>query len=420
MAYAEKRISTAKGSKGKVTWRSRYKKPDGTWGSEPGFPTKKTAENWGDEQEAAIRAGRWIDPGKARTPFGAWAREWMTTQSPRGATIDDRWGNLQRHILPRWETTPLCDINWFDTETWSHTLAAAETVISNILTLMSQIMNGAVDAKYITVNPLSGRRRRKTTCTRTPQGPRKQADEDKWATPEVVLQLAQRLGPRTGLHVLTTAWTGLRSGESLGLNRCNTLLRRRQAHEGGYFECPVIRVHPEVGTLAEYTEREPDGTRKKAVRVIEPPKNRASVRDIDLPPFLAELLEKHLANWPYDYVFCRKDGDWWWRSGWTRVLRPAADGRPHRKAAGGAPERVAWDPIMPGLTMRDLRHTHDTWQSEDNVNPVLAHEQAGHKYPGIKGTYQHPTPAMRLHRLEAFESRYWRAMHNLGIKELWL
>ncbi len=61
MAYAEKRLSTAKGSKGKISWRSRYKKPDGTWGSEPGFPTKKTAENWGEEQEAAIRAGRWID-----------------------------------------------------------------------------------------------------------------------------------------------------------------------------------------------------------------------------------------------------------------------------------------------------------------------------------------------------------------------
>ena len=25
---------------------------------------------------------------------------------------------------------------------------------------------------------------------------------------------------------------------------------------------------------------------------------------------------------------------------------------------------------MPGLTMRALRHTHDTWQAEDDVNPV--------------------------------------------------
>jgi integrase len=74
---------------------------------------------------------------------------------------------------------------------------------------------------------------------------------------------------------------------------------------------------------------------------------------------------------------------------------------------------------MPGLTMRDLRHTHDTWQAEDNVAPILAHEQAGHKFPGIKGVYQHPTPEMRQYRLEALQRRYVRAMGNLGLTELW-
>ncbi|MGH4028515.1 hypothetical protein ACQB60_06215 [Actinomycetota bacterium Odt1-20B] len=44
--------------KGSQSQACRYKKPDGTWGSQPGFPTKTTTENWGDEQEAAIRAGR--------------------------------------------------------------------------------------------------------------------------------------------------------------------------------------------------------------------------------------------------------------------------------------------------------------------------------------------------------------------------
>ncbi|KUH38427.1 hypothetical protein ATE80_13240, partial [Streptomyces kanasensis] len=61
MAYAEKRGT------GKNPWRARYKKPDGSLGSEPGFRTKRAAEEWGEDQEAAIRAGRWRDPDKART-----------------------------------------------------------------------------------------------------------------------------------------------------------------------------------------------------------------------------------------------------------------------------------------------------------------------------------------------------------------
>ncbi|MEV0068057.1 MULTISPECIES: helix-turn-helix domain-containing protein [unclassified Amycolatopsis] len=31
-------------------WRARYKRPDGTWGSRSGFPTKKAAEDWGLER----------------------------------------------------------------------------------------------------------------------------------------------------------------------------------------------------------------------------------------------------------------------------------------------------------------------------------------------------------------------------------
>ncbi|MEV7950631.1 hypothetical protein AB0O74_27115 [Streptomyces rubiginosohelvolus] len=66
-----------------------------------------------------------------------------------------------------------------------------------------------------------------------------------------------------------------------------------------------------------------------------------------------------------------------------------------------------------------MRHTHDTWQAEGDVNPVPPHEQSGHKYPGIKGTYQHPTPAMRKHRLKAFDRRYARGMETLGWQEIW-
>lgn len=419
MAHAEKVFKVKNGKKTtKYTWRCRYKKPDGTWGSEPGFPTKKLAEEWGEGQEAAMREGRWIDPALSRMTFGEFAKRWMAAQTPRGRTVINRWELLERHILPRWEHVALHSINWFDVESWSRTLTCAASVVGHSLTLMSQIMTGAVDARHIAVNPLYGRRKTGKSNSAA-SGPRKASDEEKWAPPEVVLQLAQRMGPVNGLHVLTTAFTGLRWGEGIGLHRRNTLLTRRQAYDGGFFECPIVRVEAEEGELAEYSVREEGVKKKRRIQQLEPPKNETSVRDIDVPPFLARLLAKHLANWPHEFVFCTPTGTWWWRNNWGVVLRPAADGRAATKRNGRWPAKEKWDPIMPGLTMRDLRHTHDTWQAEDNVAPILAHEQAGHKFPGIKGVYQHPTPEMRQYRLEALQRRYVRAMGNLGLTELW-
>lgn len=415
MAYAEKVYKVRNGKQTKqFTWRARYKKPDGTWGSEPGFPTKKLAEEWGDDQEAAIRDGRWVDPELSRKKFGDFAREWMKAQKPRGKTDDNRWERLDSHIFPRWKDAELISITWFDVEAWARTLTCARSTTRDCVSLMGRILNGAVDSRHLTANPIAGRR-----LTGLPTDTaKKKADEDTVAEPEVVLQLARRLGPVYGLHIVTDAFTGLRYEELVGLQRHNTLLKRRQRHDGGVFTCPIIRVDKDQGALAEYFKRDEEG-RRRVFRGLEPPKNAKSARDIDVPPFLAQLLEKHLADWPYDFVFTTLTGKWWWRNYWHSILRPAADGRDARPKARGTAVKEAWAPLMPGLTLRDLRHTHDTWQEEIGVRPVLGYEQMGHAYPGIKGTYRHPTPPMRQARLDGLQEIYERAMANLGWVSIW-
>ncbi|GAA2192846.1 hypothetical protein [Streptomyces bangladeshensis] len=417
MAYAEKVFKVRNGKKTKqFTWRVRYKKPDGSWGSEPGFPTKRLAEDWGEQQEAAIREGRWVDPDLSRTKFGAFVAEWMEAQKPRGRTTMNRWERLETHILPKWRDTPLIALNWFDVEAWARVLAltVARSTVRDCVQLMSRIVNGAVDKRYLTVNPLAGRR-----LTGLPADiVEKKSDEDQVFEPEAVLQLARRLGPVYGLHIVTAAWTGLRWEELTGLHRRNTLLERSQKHDGGVFTCPVIRIDKADGALAEYYVRDEEG-RRRTYRALEPPKNAKSARDVDVPPFLAQLLEKHLADWPHDFVFTTKTGKWWWRSYWFGVLRPAADGRDERKPGRGRPACPKWEPLTPGLTMRDLRHTHDSWQEQIDVAPVLGYEQMGHKYPGIKGTYRHPTPPMRIKRLKGLQELYERAMRNLGWETIW-
>ena len=64
MAYAEKRGNL---------WRARWRGPDGTLESKPGFQTRKAAENYGRDQEAAIRGNTYVDPraGRSRSPSGS-------------------------------------------------------------------------------------------------------------------------------------------------------------------------------------------------------------------------------------------------------------------------------------------------------------------------------------------------------------
>jgi integrase len=417
MAYAEK-VYKVRGGKQttKYTWRARYKKPDGTWGSEPGFPTKGTAEKWGEEQEAAMRAGRWIDPSLSRKTFGDFAEQWMAAQKPRGQTVMNRRERLTQTILPRWRDTPLIDITWFEVEAWARGLSCAHVTTKICVRLMSQILGGAVDARYLAVNPLQGRRLGGLPADTARR--RKTEHEDMWARPEEVLQMARRMGPVDGLLVLSMAFLGLRVEEALGLHRRNTLLTRRQQHDDGVFTCPVIRIDADQGALVEYYKYGDDGRRIK-FRGLEPPKNPQSARDIDVPPFLVSLLEERLADWPHEFVFARTDGSWWPRGTLLPIIRKVADGRQPAANAGGRSRVEPWEPIKPGLSMRDLRHSHDTYQAQIGVKPVLAFEQAGHKYPGIKGTYQHATPAMRQERLDGLQALYLRALGNLGWESTW-
>ncbi|RZF06052.1 hypothetical protein [Streptomyces albidoflavus] len=411
MAYAEKVYKVRNGKPTKqFTWRCRYKKPDGTWGSEPGFPTKKTAEEWGEAQEAAIRSGAWTDPELLRTPFGRWAREWMAAKAPRGNTASTRWDRLEVHILPRWEHTPLQAITWFDAEQWANGLKCEDAIATQCLSIMSSILTGAVDKKLIPANPLHGRRRSRTAEAKERQAEREQ--DKLWAPPEVVLQMARAAGPLDGMHILTVAFTGLRWGESLAVSPAS--LSQRLERD---FTCPALAVRQEV---AEYRRRGPGGEKLGMVVALEPVKTRESKRTIDLPPFLSNLLTPYAENCRLDFLFMTRSGEHWRRGNFSRqVMRRHADGRKAVTRTRGRAARDAVPPIMRGLTMRALRHTHDTYQEQIGVKPSLAFEQAGHKRPGIKAVYQHPTPEMRRERLDGLEGIFQDAMRSLGWSEIW-
>ncbi len=144
MASAEKRGST---------WRCRYVKPDGTYGSGAGSPP--SAQRWrgSKEQEAAIRAGRWVDPDLRAVTFGEFTKSFMTSRRKRGRTVGTRWEKLDSHILPRWQDTALGSVTWYEVDAWQQSLTIADVSRGHCVSLMSSILTAAVDAQHITVNP---------------------------------------------------------------------------------------------------------------------------------------------------------------------------------------------------------------------------------------------------------------------------
>ncbi|KAF0647116.1 MULTISPECIES: N-terminal phage integrase SAM-like domain-containing protein [Streptomyces] len=439
MAYAEKRGT------GKNPWRARYKKPDGSLGSEPGFRTKRAAEEWGEDQEAAIRAGRWRDPDKARTLLKDFVPIFMEAQKVAPSTVIKRKRLLTRHLLPAFGDTPLCEINVFTARAWGNKQTCSPVTVGHALTLLSMILTAAADAEYLLANPMYGRRRQSTDravhdATQR-QGAVEHHDEDEevWAQPDQAYRLYKRLGGVQGLMVLSDCYLGLRWGELAGLHRRLALIPKTEMLDGEPWERWCLRIDARVGALHEVEfELSPEeliewhraedarleacrekgwkANRRKEpkhqVRLyLGPPKNRTSARDVDLPPFLVDLWRAHLESWPHPYPFSTPSGEWWRRGNFGKGLRAAADGRDAIPRKRGFAGREEWKPILTGFTMRGARHTHDTWMKEDRVDRALRFETMGWAVRGdIEGTYEHVTPAMRKHRLDALEARWRRGV----------
>jgi hypothetical protein len=441
VAYAEKVYKVRNGQKTKqFTWRCKYKAPPGhkpEWLTESGFPTKKSAEDWGREQESAIRAGTWIDPRKLTTPFGEWVRTWKASIHKRPRTHSSRAYLLDKLLLPEFEYTPLMDVNnVFTVQSWATRASKPlgphdPDTVAQARSLLSTILSAAEDAQYIPVNKLFGRRIL-VGADHTPED-----EEEVWAQPDEAYRMYTRMGGVHGLMMLTDCYLGFRWGELAGVHKDNCLLKREDRIDGRPFVRHVIRIDPKVGSLHEDPiELDEDGlaawhaaedarlkmcrekgwkaNRRKAPKsrlevYLGPPKNKYSAREVDVPEFLVQLLGAHIEAWPHEHPFSTPKGTFWLRGNFaSRHLRPAADGREAIPRKRGYAGRAGWEPVCKGFTMRGARHTHDTWMKDDRVDRALRFLTMGWVPKDIEGTYEHVTPEMRKHRLDSLTARWER------------
>jgi integrase len=443
MAYAEKR------GRGPRPWRVKYRAPDGEEISESGFETKTSALNFGRDQEARIREGRWTDPAAGKITVGEWIDRWLEVQDVGISTEDSREYQLRRFLRPAWNTTPLASISSDAITRWENALPArlgvSRRTARDARSLLCTILGDAAAARppLIPYNPaLRPRNRGRRTGRRLERSPQRA-----WATPLQALLLAERAALLSGRDeeftmLVTVAYTGLRWGEVIGLER-------------DYLHPDQIHVEWQLRELRGRFFRLPpkdDSYRSPAWEPCVP---------VDLPPFLAGLLARQVHDHPYDpcpcqpvhggtgrYVFRSPDRAHYRRSNYgRRVFRPACDGRIdasgdnpgrlviadttiwpgtpqafHKPAEPGAtysppqgrgiqriPEdtpTACWLPIKPGLTTHGLRHGHKTWMAEDGIPEILSEQRLGHEVPGMRGLYAHASDRMRAQLKAALQVRW--------------
>jgi integrase len=411
MASAEKR--------GKF-WRARWFSQSGKRESMPGFTTKKAAEDYADDRAAEIRAGRYIDPRAGLITLTEWVNAWFPSLDLEPSTLENYRYFLEVHVLPVFGDRPIAAITPENVATWEkslvHQSGYAPRTAKDARTTLATCLSDAVPSR-IPTNPAI---RKKAKGRRGIRRIEKAQEKQKvWASPLGALLFAERIAALSGRDVdlippLLFAYTGARWSEVLALG----------THS---LQTGSLDLHQKLYEL-------------KGRFYLGAPKD-GSIRTLDIPDFLSDLLElvtpqrctcklrERVPGEPPwcvggEYLFLGPGGGHHRRSNYgRRLVRPAADGwHPATKDKGGrsavpvladasqgwpgaplppwptavkgqpfepprkrglkaVPESahlVSWLPIMVGLTPHSLRHGHQTWMAEDRIADVLRDERMGH------------------------------------------
>ena len=415
----------------------------------PKLPHPLPALDWGRDQESKIREGRWTDRKTGKITVDEWTDRWLALQDVGVSTENLRRYLLTRFVQPAWGNRPLDSLTTEEITRWENNLPANAGVSRRTAqlarSLLCTILGDAAGTRppLIAYNPaLRTRNRGRKTGRRIQASPQRA-----WATPLEVLLIAERAALLSGddddfTLLVTIAYSGMRWAEAVGLEREHLLPSHInvewQLHEvGGAFH----RLPPKDDSYRS-TNWEPQ-------------------IPVDLPPFLTDLLSRHVTDHPQhrcacagshggtgQYVFLGPQGGHHRRSNYARrVFHPAAEGR-HQPENGKpgklviadtsqwpglplaawtpadpdtafAPPRgrgiqrigedtplACWLPVRPGLTPHGLRHGHKTWMTEDGIREILQARRLGHGVPGMRGVYTHVSDAMRTELKDALQARW--------------
>lgn len=418
MAYAEKRGNT---------WRARFKRPDGTYDSKPGFLTKEQAKAYANAQETDVRRGDWFDPtaGDGLT-FADWAKQWLETVDLAPDSEYAYEKRIRAQLKPAWGDLPLSHISTSAYLAWEKKVrrGLSKNYAAQVLQLFRMILDDATTHQppLLKTSPVPAVNRRRGRHQPPPQ------DDVIAVTAEQVLRLAENARAIWGLtgyvFVLTKAYCGLRQGEMYGLRRewCypnwpasdpgwpdnpggKAAERKRvNAVQARYAKVPALRVQWQH----QYV-RPPEGGKRVPSLVL--PKYH-SVRNLVLPPFLAELLAELLSSHDSEWVFPSLQGGPLLLTDFSTYLwQPMLNGA---EARVGRYARPRIDPVdgLEDAVPHWLRHAMKGWLDEDGHPRVAVEERMGHKLQGVEGVYSRVTPTMERRIAEALQERWEKSQRS--------
>jgi integrase len=337
-------------------------------GSVADLPTRKEAQVRLDEELRGVNQGT-VRP-ESSILFGTFAEEqWKTLVLPtlKLSTQHGYKTVLAKHLLPYWRDWRLRDIGRQDVQQWVADRFRRQLgwqTVRNAWTLLSGILETAVEYGYLSTNPARG--------VKFPEKELKEAPV--LFTAEDFTKLLEQLDEPHRTMARLIALTGLRIGELLAVRwRCLDL---------------------EIGTLS-VRESVYEGK-------FQSPKTRKSRRTIPLgPQSILWLREHHLRATRIaadDLLFGNRSGKPLRESKLLRnVLQPAAE----RAGLG----RVTW---------HQFRHIHSSLLNDLRVPVKIAQEQLGHS--SISTTlniYTHVVDASHRKAIEALERELFPSVPKL-------
>lgn len=326
---------------GNDRWRAR-KRVGGKLVSKS-FATRAEAFAWADDevqvglqttskqpQSALVGA-----PQSQLTLGEFWDQGGHVTVHMRPTTQDFVQTLYRVHIRPHWANTPLAAIRHDDLQRWLLQNVApgrSPTTVKHVAKVAHQILNSAVRAGYISVNPAAGLKT-----------PRPEHEEMRFLNTDEIKALATAIDERYSAYVYLAAYTGLRIGEALALR------------------------WPRLDLFAGKLEVAETVSEVRGRLIVGPPKTRSSRRVVSIPRSVVRVMSDHR-----NAVTGNVGGTAW--------VFPGPDGGIMQPSNF---RRRVWTPAtaavgLTGLRPHDLRHTAVALWIAAGASPKEVAARAGH------------------------------------------
>ncbi|MGX1975482.1 tyrosine-type recombinase/integrase [Streptomyces kronopolitis] len=238
------------------------------------FTTKREAAKAANDLEAKVREGKWRDPNAGKETFGEYVNRWYEEQELAASTMQNYKRHIEEHLLPAFEAKAISDIDRADIANWEKKERELSYAASSIKTwrgTLHTILADAVEEGLRDANPATKRRGRGKRAGRS----RNRAPEKAVTDALGILLMSERAALLAGrddefVAMVLKGYTGMRWGEIVGL-------------EKGFVRAQTLRIEWQLYELDS-------GELHRC-----PPKED-SYRDIDVMPWLLDLLAGHITR----------------------------------------------------------------------------------------------------------------------------